>query len=221
MPRGDNSKIEELLADILKEQKSQGGAGGAQGAAAARRGAMASGKGGTGLLGAAGGLAKKIPGLAAAATVAGGAAALGSAVGGGLVNSSRGGTFAGGATRSLLEAADKALPFGLGELAGISQTVRVGKGAESDLNRITNDVAKFAGAGAIDPGIRKAAADRALAQNKRVEADRAANSALITDKVASGDASEAGSTIAEFLAGLKAATAVLSSLTASSPKTAG
>lgn len=122
-----------------------------------------------------------LPGLAAglgASAIAAGAALAAPIIGGGLTQASRGGSFTAGATgaaTSLLAG----VPI-LGELSGASAVERVTQGAASDLNAITNDVARFAPS-AVTGRVRSFLARQAIGQNVNLEADRQANQTLVNE----------------------------------------
>lgn len=198
-PLDIHATTEELLREIRDELK--GG-----------------GRGGVGGFGFSGTLGKitSVIGSVANAGVAQGAAI------DGLVNVSRGGSFGGGVQRSLLEAADAALPSGLSEILGFGQASRTLSGAEGDLNSITNTLARFAGPDAISPQLREFYAENLLEQNKRVQEDSARNAAVIADK--SGQAVKAGTVAAdlvEFGKAIKEATIAIRGLLGAGPSTAG
>lgn len=121
-----------------------------------------------------------LAGLAGAAGFAGATAAAGLA-GAGLVQSSRGGSFVGGASRAALSGVG-AIPI-LGELVGAAPANRILSGTESRVNSVTNFVARFGGAGAVTPEARQFLVDSFGQQERNVEADRQANSALISNQV--------------------------------------
>ena len=136
-------------------------------------------------------------GLAASAGLglAGGVAGL---AGQGLVAASQGGTFSGGAARSALGAAAK-IPI-LGELSGAAPAARIAAGAQTDLNQITNQVARFAGAGAVTPRIRGFLARTLSEQNKNIEQDRQANTAAVNAEL--GTVTKGQGVIPELIASL-------------------
>jgi len=122
--------------------------------------------------------------LAGGAMLAGGAAAvgaIGAGIAGGLANMSRtGGTFAGGAASTAVSAA-AAIPV-IGELLGATQTRDAQRMAVSDMNQITNQVARFGGPNAISDDVRTFLADRAQVQAQNVVEDQRRNLAQITNR---------------------------------------
>lgn len=124
--------------------------------------------------GIAGGLAGGAVGVAGSAIGAGVSAAA-QAGGAGLVSAFQGGTFGGGVARSLQQQL-AGVPV-LGELAGAAPAERVLAGTQGDLNALTNQVARFAGAGAITPQVRRMIAGQLRGQQENLERDRQANAA--------------------------------------------
>jgi len=163
----EREKTNAILEEILSAIESSGGAGGPKQSAAERRAAMARGAGQDGLLG--GGLGGL--GRAAGALATG---AIGQTVGAGLVNQERGGSFSAGFERSAISLLAKVPIFG--ELRGAAGLNRQAQGAESDLNAITNQIAKVAGPDAISGRVRNLLANRATVQNANLEQDRQRNS---------------------------------------------
>ena len=187
------SPTEALLAEILRTLEKQerkdasGGLGdktlskfeGLAGSKASREtSALVRGRGALGNIAAGRALGGGLRGAAAAGAlgIAGAAAAGGIALAGaGAVEASQGGTFGGGAARAALAGAAK-IPI-LGELTGAAPAARIAQGVQGDLNAVTNQVARFAGAGAVTPRARQFLARTLTEQNKNVEADRQANKA--------------------------------------------
>jgi len=208
MPGEDTKLLEEIARTLQKlsetTERQAGGKGGsgagAQAAAASQResssllirgrqrvGDIAAGRAFGG--GVAGLVASA--GLAAAGT---GAAAIGS----GLVSEKHGGTFGAGAARGLTNVLGS-VPF-LGELGGLAGTKRITNATEGDLNAATNKVARFAGPGAITPGIRRFLAKTFTEQNRNVEADRQANRAEADAQLGAAAKGQGGP--AEFIAAM-------------------
>lgn len=161
-------------------------------------------------------------GLALGAGVGAAAGAVGLAVSAGtagLVNQSRGGSFSEGAQRSLLQAADRAIPLGLSDALGIGQASRTLAGAEGDLNSITNSIARHAGAGAVDPGIRQFLAAQNVEQNRRIQEDRDLNAAAINRNI--GGAADPDSFAADFIGAMQSVTDWAKGLLGGASGTAG
>lgn len=218
-------KTEELLADILEAVRGGGGGGGSGGAGALQAAGALSIAGRLGI--SAAGLATGAGVLAAGATAGAAAVFAGSRLIDGAENAVRGGSFSAGVQRSLFDVATStAEKFGLGEVLGFGEASRALQGAQSDLDSITNPIARAAGADAISPQLRSFLADTYLEQNKRVEQDRSRNAAAITDRI--GDAAQGGTTAAYVIQQFdqvgKAAERLVRSLgllSASAPSSAG
>lgn len=194
----------------------RGGGGGLLGSGAV--GTLATGA----ILGSAGGPAGALLGAAAAGVTASISKAVdvgSDALGAGIVNSSRGGTFSGGVQRSLLSAANSALPLGLNEALGFGRATRTLEGAEGDLNSITNPIARVAGANAISPTTRAFLADVQIEQNRNLQADRDANAALVSDKTA--QAVDPGSAAQGLVRAIQTVTRALETLAGASSSQAG
>lgn len=154
-------------------ERSGGGARAAAGAGLLARGGVASTVAGMGMLGGAGG---GLAGLAMQAGEIAGRTAF--EVGGaGFVSAARGGTFAGGAVSGAAKLmAD--IPI-FGEWSGMARTVRGQEGALADLNRWTDEHARFAGKRGLTPEVREFHARRAVEQNRNIQASREANRRLV------------------------------------------
>lgn len=137
-------------------------------------------------------------GLAGAGASFGLAAGVGAAglVGQGLVAASQGGTFGGGVARAGLGAL-ASVPI-LGELSGAAPADRIASGTESDLNALTNNVARFAGP--LNPKVRETLAANFAQQNKNIEADRQANTAATNGQL--GNITQGQGGIPELIAKL-------------------
>lgn len=177
--------LEKLAASIDKlggrlDGIGRGGSGGA--AAPARGGSLIeSARSGARDLFAGRAFGGGLPGLAAAGAASGLAAAAAIAapiLGGGFTQAGRGGSFTAGATGAATSLLAN-VPI-IGELTGASAVERVTQGATSDLNAITNDVARFAPS-AVTGRVRSFLARQAIGQNVNVEADRQANQTLVNE----------------------------------------
>ena len=120
----------------------------------------------------------------------------------GLVEASQGGTIGGGAARSALSGVAGIKTLGIGELTGAAPAQRIVAGTQNNLNAITNQVARFAGAGAITPKVRAFLAQTQAEQNKNIEADRQRNTAATSAQL--GRITEGQGVIPEIIAGLGA-----------------
>lgn len=200
MPRGDTQQLIAALekhaaalakntATLEKSMRMAGGAGagvgGGRGAPALPGGRPAPGAprgGGAGLLGRLGGLggiARAIPGLAAAAAGTAVVGAAGKVAGAGAISALQGGDFASGAARSIVGLAAK-IPF-LGEATGAAALDRTLQGTESDLAGRTREVDRILGPNALDQQFREQLARQQAVYNANEEVGRQRN-AIATNR---------------------------------------
>lgn len=187
--RSQKDSIDRLAkaVDALSQKIGGGGAGGGRGggpgvAGLATRGLLSGGRAIAGGLSSGLGLGA-IPGGGLAGLALGGLKAAADLavpiVGGGLVQSARGGSFGTGAVGAVNSIA-ASIPI-IGELSGAAGVERVTKGALADLNEATGNVARFAGVGAISPGVRQMLGQQFRRQNVNLEANRQANEVLTNE----------------------------------------